>query len=465
MRSTILDNSNPRKGISVEVYPAYGTAMVIIAVFLAHFLSGKFDPFEPIWMFLVGYVQIYVFQAINYHDWAVQARGTQMVMTANVRALWALVWFMVVYHCGITKLFARRLPNPPMKWSPGIVCLMSPFLILWGCIGAGLLLRGGAIGGEVTPEGALLASFPFVMLVGAVLLIVTGRSGEKNRPVFTALGLAIGVFYIMIWMFNGKRSHSLMGVLTTVCAYYITRLRRPSWPVLITTAFAGALSVSIAIGWRFERQRGRDGAEFFTFLSEFDMGTILRNMNIEGDEDTGRAISHETEEYGGFLVILTAVPSMSEYDYGASYLRTFSTFIPRIIWPSKPYYGREQWINAWIAGSEFKRDSKFTGPAIGIHGATQLNGGAVGTAIVFACVALFLRTSYDYFRLYAHVPWVQAWWAVFFFNAWFMVVTDDPMVWFYYNWGFTSMPFLVLLWFVNKAGRAPGDVPVAAYAA
>ncbi len=43
-------------------------------------------------------------------------------------------------------------------------------------------------------------------------------------------------------------------------------------------------------------------------------------MNIEGDDDSGRAISHETEEIGGFLLMLTAVPAMSEYDYGASYL-------------------------------------------------------------------------------------------------------------------------------------------------
>ncbi|SIN91786.1 hypothetical protein SAMN05444166_1605 [Singulisphaera sp. GP187] len=463
MRSTVLVNGNPRKGISVEVLPAYGTAALIIAVFLVHVISRKFDPFAPIWMFLVGYVQIYVFQAINYHDWAMQVRGPKMIMTANLRALWALALFLVVYHCGFPKLLSKRLPNPPTKWSTGIVCLITPFLFIWGSISAGLISRGG--GGDVTPEGALLASFPFVMLVAAALLIVTGQSGEKHRPAFTALGLLMGAFYILVWMFNGKRSHSLMGVLVTVCAFYISRLRRPSWPVLISTAFAGALAVSIAIGWRFERQHGRDSSEFLTFLSEFDMATILRNMNIEGDDGTKGPISHETEEYGAWLVIMTAVPSMSEYDYGASYLRIFSTFIPRIIWPSKPYFGREQWINAWIAGSEYKRDSTFTGPAIGIHGATHLNGGAWGTAIVFTCVALFLRTAYDYFRLYGHVPWVQAWWSVFFFNAWFMVVTDDPLVWFYYNWGFTSMPFITLLWFVNKWGGASGDVPVAAYSA
>ena len=34
-----------------------------------------------------------------------------------------------------------------------------------------------------------------------------------------------------------------------------------------------------------------------------------------------------------------------------------------------------------------ERDDDFTGPAIGILGATQLNGGAIGTVIVLGCVA------------------------------------------------------------------------------
>ena len=77
---------------------------------------------------------------------------------------------------------------------------------------------------------------------------------------------------------------------------------------------------------------------------------------------------------------MDTVPEKSAYDYGENYLRVFSTFIPRIIWPTKPLFGRSKWISAWIAGSEMERDEDFTGPAIGILGATQLNGGALGTA-------------------------------------------------------------------------------------
>ena len=88
------------------------------------------------------------------------------------------------------------------------------------------------------------------MLVAAVMLVITGRTTQTTRPVSLTLGLLAGAAYVAIWMFNGKRSHSLMGLLATVCALYLTRLKRPSWPVLITTGVLGALVVTIAIGWR-----------------------------------------------------------------------------------------------------------------------------------------------------------------------------------------------------------------------
>jgi hypothetical protein len=441
----------------MELYYVYVTAAIIVGTFLIQVLAGKFDPFSPLWLFLVGYLQVYVVQAISYHDWAIRVRGPEIVTMANVRALWALVWFLAVFHCGLGRWIASVLPRPSAGWSTVTVGLLSPLMIAWGLVCAGVLIRSQDPA-QQSAEEAVFRSFPFVMLVGANLLIVTGRTSNPPRPALTAMGLAIAAFYVLIWMFNGKRSHSLIGVLSATCAFYIARQRRPSWPVLIATAFSGALAVAVAIGWRMDKEHDRSVGGFVGFLGDFRPASILTNFDVEGaDGDAERPISYETREYGGFLIMMTAVPSLSGHDYGASYMRVFSTFIPRFLWPSKPLYGREQWVGAWIAASELPRDSTFTGPAIGILGATQLNGGAWGTAIVLACLALIIRTAYDYFRMYADVPLVQVFWSITYFNPWFMVVGDDPLTWFYYNWGFTSMPMLVFLWFVNRSkGVAAG---------
>jgi hypothetical protein len=437
-----------------ELIYTYITAAVIVAYFVGQVLTKRFDPFAPTWLFLVGYVQTYVIQALSYHDWAVGVRGAGLVAAANWRALWALAWFLMVYHLGLGRLLAPAMPRPPRSWSPTWVVTVSPALIVWGLYCSGIAIRGGENAPE-SPEVSLLRSFPFVLMVAAILLIVTGRTAAAPRPAFLPAGLLCAAAYVLIWMFNGKRSHSLIAVLATICALYIARMRRPSWPVLFSTAFAGALVVAIAITWRNDSEHERSLAGFAGFLADFRVSRILESLNIsDGDEDSP---TYETAEYGGFLLMMDTVPQKSGYDYGANYLRVFSTFIPRLLWPSKPIFGRTAWVNAWIAGSEMERDETFTGPAIGLLGAAQLNGGAVGTLIVIGCVALLLSTCYDYFRMYLEVPWVQFWWAISYYNAWFMVVNDDPMVWFYYNWGFCVLPTVLLTWWVNRSGRLAGS--------
>jgi hypothetical protein len=441
------------------VYTLAGLIALVLAIGA---VRKSFDPFAPVWLFLVGYFHVYVIQPISLREWALTVRGADVVTEANFRALWALPWFLAVYYSGIGKAVASRLPRPPGAWSVGAVLLSCPVLLAWGfyCTWTVIVMEWAADLSDLSAEEALFRSFPFLMMVAGILLIISGRQPSAPRPLLLAAGLAVASAYVVMWMYNGKRSHSVIGVLSTVAAWYITRRKRPSWPVLLSTAFAGSMVVAGAIGWRNNINYERSVSGFLQYAADFRVASILTSLNIEDGDDEegdvwGKPKSYETLEYGGFLLMMDTVPEKSEFDYGANYLRVISTFIPRIIWPDKPLYGREQWVKAWQAGSELKRDDSFTGPAIGILGACQLNGGATGTLIVLAVVALLLRTSYEYFILYDAVPWVQAWWALSYFNAWLMVVADDPMNWFYYNWGVTCFPILVFLWITNRLFPRP----------
>jgi hypothetical protein len=445
-----------------ELTYVYLTAATIAVYFVAHVIARKFDPFAPVWLFLVGYAHLYVVQAISFHDWAVEIRGKDLVDAANLRALWALLWFLAVYHAGAAGVLARVLPRPTVGWSPGVVAALSPPLVLWGLVCSGIFAGEGWNLDPTTmsSEEILFRSFPFVMMVAAVMMIVTGLANGVGRRLYLAAGLATAAGYVGIWMFNGKRSHSLVAVLATVCALFIARQKRPSWPVLLATSFSGALVVAIAIGWRNNIEYERSGWGFIQYLGDFQVEKVLENLDLTDKSDMPPQTSHETSEYGGYLLMLDTVPRKSPYDNGANYLRVFSTFIPRMLWPSKPLYGRDAWISAWIEGSELERKEDFAGPAIGILGAAHLNGGAWGTVAVLAGVAMLLRVAYEYFRHYSEVAWVQFFWAITFYNAWFMVVGDDPMTWFYYNWGFSTFPLVVLLWWTNKFswGGSPHDV-------
>jgi hypothetical protein len=440
----------------------YATAGVIVGTLLLHVVRKRFDPFAPIWMFMVGYVQIYVVQALSYREYALRVRGEEITAWANERALWSVCWFVLVYHLPIGRLLARLAPKAPTSWSLGAVGGLTPILLAWG-FACGFLVSYDPTQASVefSPEASLFLQFPILAQIAAVLLIVTGRNPARPRPALTAAGLAIAVFYIFLWMFNGRRSPALVGVLTTICAFYSSRGKRPSTMVLGITAILGAVAVTVALGWRIDRTHARSASGFVQFLADFNPADVLVNINLADREDPNRKDdkprSYETEEIGGYLLMLSTVPDKSPFDFGSSYIRILSTYIPRIVWPDKPYYGREEWVGAWIAGSEYKRDSTFTGPAIGLLGATHLNGGATATVIVLAGLALMLRAAYEYFRLHAACPWAQAWWSLIFYNAWFMTVNDDPFVWFYYVYGHTTLPPLAFLWVFNRFNKATGD--------
>ena len=117
---------------------------VMVLYFLHQVVSRSFDPFAPVWLFLVGYLQVYVFQAISFHDWAVDVRGRELVAAANFRSFWALAWFLLVYQLGPARMAARILPRPPRNWSPLLAAVVSPPLIVWGLFCANMFVSGDA---------------------------------------------------------------------------------------------------------------------------------------------------------------------------------------------------------------------------------------------------------------------------------------------------------------------------------
>src|SRR6185312_11378409 len=133
------------------------------------------------------------------------------------------------------------------------------------------------------------------------------------------LGLATAAGYSLIWMFNGKRSHALFGVLTGVCAVYVPRGRRPSLPVLAVTGFACGLVVALALNWRNNQKYEHNAAGFARYVAEFNPESILVSLNMKEAKDVDpqayELISKETEEYCAYLLMMDTVPEKSGYDY------------------------------------------------------------------------------------------------------------------------------------------------------
>ena len=119
-----------------------------LTYFLVNVIGRKFDPFSPVWLFLVGYVQVYIIQALSYQEWALRIRGQDLVAAANFRALWALVWFLLVYHLGLQCPVGPRAASasPQMVHARDLPRFSPPHSL-------GTLLRGSRDQGGIPGGG------------------------------------------------------------------------------------------------------------------------------------------------------------------------------------------------------------------------------------------------------------------------------------------------------------------------
>ncbi len=145
----------------MEVLPAYGTAAVIILVFLAHLVSRRFDPFA-----LHLDVSCRIRPGLCVPGDQLPRLGHRGPGASNRHdgqcpgplGGWSGSWSSI--HCGLSKQIAKVMPKPPTRWSVGIVCAMVPVLVAWGAVGRDCCSVAAAV--KSPPKGLLLASFPFV---------------------------------------------------------------------------------------------------------------------------------------------------------------------------------------------------------------------------------------------------------------------------------------------------------------
>ena len=258
----------------------YAIGLIPAALLAFEVVTKRFDPFAPIWLFFVGYVHLYMLEALNLRERALGVRGIEIVREASFRGVLGAPVVSVrllrragTAACAVSSEAAARVvvagghgtdarvdrdrivlhhhddANGVFRYRPG--------------------LRGSGAGGfvPVRDDG------------GRDHADRLGRDPTAPKPIVLALGVATAFAYVMLWMFNGKRSPSLIGALSGICAFYIARQKRPSWPVLLATAFIGAMIVSVAITWRFNRGHyDRTASGFIQFVSEFDVSQILNAL-------------------------------------------------------------------------------------------------------------------------------------------------------------------------------------------
>jgi len=190
-----------------ELLPVYLTCGLILSLTLSAILVFRnlFDPFAPVWLFLIGFFQVYVVQALSYNEWAVSVHGAQMVESANWRAFWAICVFLIAYQFGPGRWVAGRMPRAPVHWSMPALSGVVPVMLTWGFFCSVVMIVSGTTE-QTSSGGHLLRQFYFMMLGAGILLMVTGSRRDKPAPPIFWAGVGVTLSFVALWVFQGKRS-------------------------------------------------------------------------------------------------------------------------------------------------------------------------------------------------------------------------------------------------------------------
>ena len=428
----------------------YATAAVIVATVLLGVFRKSFDPFAPIWLFLVGYAQVYVVQAISYRDWAIRVRGHELVDRGERAGLLGACsgsWRSIT--AGSARSSPARLPRPPAsgrrRWSPSI----TPLMIVWGLVCAGLVLGGGDDEPDVAPRRRLLRAFPIMMLVG-------GHPADRDRPAAgdgrgrCSPGPGVVVVVGLHRDLDVQRQAVALAVRRADDASARSTLARASGrrcPCWRRRRWPACLVVSLAIGWRGNnRTTSTTSRASSQYVGDFDLESILVNLNIKSQHDEEidvRRRDGQPRDRG-----VRRLPP--DDGHRARRSRTTTT-APRTSGSSRPTSpgssGTTSRSTAASSGStpgSPARSSSATTTSPARRSASwappSSTAAPSATLIVMAVLAPAAPHGLRVLPAPRRVPWVQVWWSLTFYNAWLMIVNDDPFVWFYYIYGHTTVP-------------------------
>lgn len=213
------------------------------------------------------------------------------------------------------------------------------------------------------------------MSAAAASLALTGRfhvSGNARRVCWLAIGICL-----FMGATNGSRAifmYSMVPLGAVLWVLLSDRRRRALRWLLITTLVLGIPLVMIVI----RQVRIGDLRDFEWSTLEFDPGSLASDLNI-----------HST-----VAQIVEAFPDRMPYEYGKSLVPLVVGWLPRPLWPEKPY-PFSILLNVMRGETLEKRASSL---AIGPPGEGYGNFGLFGVALWAAVLGFFCRRGDNWLR-------------------------------------------------------------------
>lgn len=388
--------------------------------------SRRFDPFEPLVLFVLAWGAMFVARPASMLVegkrlfWGLDVFPT--LPRALVLALLGAVAFVAAYELGGAGAVARRLPDP-RPVDPGIAAAAA--ILMTGVALAALALflplsRGLdalriLLGGRSHEFGELLvSSSAYVayasLLFGPAAVVLTGLALRYRRP-WLVLAAAASLTLILVRVLPAGGRIVLLPVIGAVFVLlYVVRETRPRMLVLTALAVA-ALIVS------FLTLHLRDPTDELTLRTAVEElrdrpHAVLDPVLYGADAEMVLALSSA----------LTVIPDELSYRYGGATIgNLLARPVPREIWPGKPLPPSAA-VVAEVWPQHYPALNVAFSPLLSFY----WDFGLVGVAVGMALFGLCCRTFYEWFLLHRTAFAAQVLFAA---GLWLVVIgaRNDPV--------------------------------------
>ncbi len=398
---------------------------ILAAPIVARVLQRRFDPFEPIVLFVLAYGVMFVVRPaamLAEHHLAYDGPRTSNDVSgtfskALVLALVGAVAFVAAYETsmgrrlasgwrGLGDLGTRRVVAIALvTGGVGVASFVAFLISSSGFSSVSLIFRGR--NPELSQDVARTTFylwFSFFLLVPATLILVAVGL-ERRRKILLLVGLAFGALFLLRTVPLGARIALLPLLGGAFVFYYLRRSKRPSVVVLAALALIALVGSAFLSDLRGRGTRGESVAQ--TVVRATRPHRIVAPLVSGPDSDMAPALA----------MALTQIPKKFHYTYGRTIFGDLvSRPIPRALWGDKPELPREKLIaSLWpIESKKGGINSEFS---VLLYFFWDF--GIPGVVVGMLLFGVGARTLFEYFRNYRHSAATQLLYSL---ALWFVVI-------------------------------------------
>jgi hypothetical protein len=400
-------------------------ALTLAAPLAARIIRRRFDPFEPLVLFVLAYGVMFVARPLSMiisGDVAYDGpRGSTDVSGTFVEmlliALIGALAFVGGYETPLGSRLAsswRGLGDITAPWviravlaigGLGIVSVLIFLFYSAGLSGFALMLRGRSpeLSSEIATTTFYLWYSSLLLVPAALVLLAVGLERRERILIFAAI--ALGSVFLLRTLPLGDRIAILPFLGGLFAFHYLRRATRPTPFVLAAIALIALVGSSFLSDLRGRETRGENIAE--TVVRSIQPERVLSPLHSGPDSEMAPV----------FAAALAHIPERMGYTYGRTIFGDLATRpIPRVLWSDKPVPPREKLIaSLWPV----ERREAGINPEFSILLYFFWDFGIPGVILGMLAFGIGARALFTYFLNYRHALSVQIFYSL---AMWFVVI-------------------------------------------